>query len=136
MLCENEHERKTAHQRLRGSAVHDAQRAALLSHTAAATSISSYAGSERTWRAASLLTWGVMAGAAVLDICWHSSSISAPGRPVTCQLAGRYKAIVIIEGTTLPPSFQDAAAFETELLRDIPHMPKVRSIRRREALRA
>ncbi len=42
------------------------------------------------------------------------------------QLAGRYKAIVIIEGTTLPLPFQDAAAFEAELLRDIPHMPKVR----------
>jgi len=46
--------------------------------------------------------------------------------PLSRQLAGRYKAIVIIKGTTLPPAFQDAAAFEAELLRDIPHMPKVR----------
>ena len=41
------------------------------------------------------------------------------------HLAGRYNAIVIIAGTTLPPAFQDAAAFQAELLRDIPHMPEV-----------
>ena len=65
----------------------------------------------------------------VLDIRVYVSWQLCPqqtGEPISRQFAGRYNAIVIIEGNTLPPAFQDAAAFEAELVRDIPHMPKVR----------